>query len=255
MKRLTLALAAILSASAVRAQDKVIPLVDCVQYDAVHNLLVATWGYVNTGPDEIVLFPGSDNFFDSPPSFQGQPLDFKVGTFHGVFQTTLNLSLTSSITWNLDGFTDTATNDATRYCGTGAISCWDTNGNGVCDVAEDINGDGRCDPLDCIGRPGSKGTPGSQGPQGLPGPQGPPGSPGISPAVRIVTVPSTTATATVSCNVNEVMLNGGGVCAVPNTNSISGRIASSAPSDTNSWTVSCSAGQATAVALCSVKLQ
>jgi hypothetical protein len=37
---------------------------------------------------------------------------------------------------------------------------------------------------------------------------------------------------------------------VPNTNSISGRMASSQPSGSTGWTVSCSTGQATAVALC-----
>ena len=47
--------------------------------------------------------------------------------------------------------------------GTNGISCWDTNGNGVGDPAEDKNGDGNFDTLDC------QGPRGSQGPQGLPG--------------------------------------------------------------------------------------
>jgi hypothetical protein len=39
---------------------------------------------------------------------------------------------------------------------------------------------------------------------------------------------------------------------VPNTNTISGRLASSAPSGSNGWTVTCSTGNATAVALCAL---
>jgi hypothetical protein len=40
---------------------------------------------------------------------------------------------------------------------------------------------------------------------------------------------------------------------VPNTNTISGRIASSAPVGVGTWSVSCSTGQATAVAVCALK--
>jgi hypothetical protein len=36
------------------------------------------------------------------------------------------------------------------------LSCWDTNGNGICDLEEeDINGDGVCDTKDCQGAGGS----------------------------------------------------------------------------------------------------
>jgi hypothetical protein len=56
------------------------------------------------------------------------------------------------------------------------------------------------------------------------------------------------------CDPTEVLVNGGGLYAVPNTNAISGRLASSAPSG-SSWAVSCRAGQATAVALCAAKQQ
>lgn len=45
--------------------------------------------------------------------------------------------------------------------GKDGVSCWDLDGNGVCDLAsEDKNGDGKCDALDCIGPQGKDGLPG-----------------------------------------------------------------------------------------------
>jgi cysteine-rich repeat protein len=42
--------------------------------------------------------------------------------------------------------------------GTNGVSCWDTNGNGVGDPAEDKNGDGNFDTLDCQGPKGDPAT-------------------------------------------------------------------------------------------------
>ena len=47
--------------------------------------------------------------------------------------------------------------------GARGIDCFDDNGNGVGDPAEDVNGDGQYDYLDCQG---IRGVPGPQGPQG-----------------------------------------------------------------------------------------
>lgn len=66
--------------------------------------------------------------------------------------------------------------------GTNGLACWDTNGNGIEDPAEDINGDLVWDALDCQGAdgaPGPAGIPGPQGPIGATGPQGPQGTQGI----------------------------------------------------------------------------
>jgi hypothetical protein len=57
------------------------------------------------------------------------------------------------------------------------LSCWDLNGNGIGDLAEDINSDGNYDALDCIGPEGPQGP---QGPPGADGVDGADGSPGIS---------------------------------------------------------------------------
>jgi hypothetical protein len=229
----------------------VLPFLECVTYDTPTNSVTAFWGYTNANPTSTLIPIGPANFFDPPPGFRGQPVTFQSGVFHKVFSTTFRLAFSLSVTWGIQGHQETATNDPANYCAAGETSCWDTNGNGVCDLlTEDINGDGKCDALDCQGRQGLQGPAGPMGSPGQTGPAGPTGPPGISPSVNTVTVPTTTATATASCTLPQVLLNGGGACTVPNTNAINGRIASSAPSGSNGWTVTCSAGQATAVALC-----
>lgn len=66
----------------------------------------------------------------------------------------------------------------------GGLMCWDLNGNGTGDGAEDINGDGQFTAADCKGPQGEKGfkgekgDPGSAGPVGARGEQGPPGERG-----------------------------------------------------------------------------
>ena len=123
----------------------VAPLLDCVEYDPADNLLVATWGYVNTGDSAVTIPVGANNSFSPAPSFQGQPILYQPGLFHDVFQSTIDLGVSSSTTWNLDGFTATATNDPNNYC-------------------QESSG--------TPGPPGPEGEPGPQGPQGLSGPAG-----------------------------------------------------------------------------------
>jgi hypothetical protein len=77
-------------------------------------------------------------------------------------------------------------------------------------------------------------------------------APGFSPQFRVAMMPSSTISATVSCDLNEFAITGGGACTVPNSNTVTGRIATSQPS-ANGWTVICSGGTATAVAVCSLK--
>ncbi len=65
--------------------------------------------------------------------------------------------------------------------GTDGLECWDTNGNGIQDPAEDINIDGFWDALDCQGAMGPTGATGPAGPTGATGatgPQGPIGATG-----------------------------------------------------------------------------
>jgi hypothetical protein len=223
-------------------------------FDAPYNEVTDFWGYTNVTSGVVTIPFGSHSFFKPSPSFRGQPITFDPGTHHFVFSATFVVADTQTLTWTLNGIAETASNDPSRYCAGASVECWDTNGNSVCDLAsEDINGDGKCDALECQGRIGATGPKGDTGAQGQPGSPCPPGVSGLSAAIRAVTVPATAATATASCNTNEAILNGGAMCTIPNSNSIGGRVASSAPSGSNGWTVTCSAGQATAVALCAAK--
>ena len=65
------------------------------------------------------------------------------------------------------------------------VNCWDTNGNGIADAAEDTNGDGQVTAADCQGQDGVRGPQGPQGPQGAPGA---PGQPGLQPAFTMTSV-------------------------------------------------------------------
>ena len=72
--------------------------------------------------------------------------------------------------------------------GEDGLSCWDLDGDGVCDPEEDVNTDEICDALDCRGPegeqgpqgdPGPAGPMGPEGPEGPQGAEGPPGEPGL----------------------------------------------------------------------------
>jgi len=70
---------------------------------------------------------------------------------------------------------------ATGPTGTG-LACWDTNGNGAQDPAEDINGDTQWNNLDCQGATGPAGPTGAAGTNGATGPTGPAGPTGATGA-------------------------------------------------------------------------
>ena len=64
--------------------------------------------------------------------------------------------------------------------GTNGINCWDINGNGINDAAEDVNTDGFWDALDCAGAQGPIGATGANGPTGITGATGPTGITGAT---------------------------------------------------------------------------
>ena len=66
--------------------------------------------------------------------------------------------------------------------GVDGISCWDTNGNGVWEGAEDTNGDGSFTAADCQGVQGLQGPAGTNGTNGQDGAQGPAGADGMDGA-------------------------------------------------------------------------
>ncbi len=103
--------------------------------------------------------------------------------------------------------------------GVAGLSCWDLDGNGVAEKAEDTNRDGSYDANDCIGPMGPAGAPGATGPMGLAGPVGPQGP--IGPAgppglIDVVTVMEMTPrdaepskSITVLCEAGLYVLGGG----------------------------------------------
>ncbi len=62
--------------------------------------------------------------------------------------------------------------------GSAGATCWDVDGDGVQDSAEDANEDGEWNALDCRGEPGEPGERGEPGPSGDAGPPGEPGANG-----------------------------------------------------------------------------
>jgi hypothetical protein len=128
--------------------------------------------------------------------------------------------------------------------------CWDLGATGNCDTAADVDGDGYCTILDCTGPRGAQGTAGSTGARGNQGPAGPAGT---VPVFQTVTSSPGTVNATASCATTQFLVTGGGSCDVPNQPGLGRVAASGASGGGNGWSVSCNAGQATAVAVCSAK--
>ncbi|MCA6361799.1 MAG: collagen-like protein [Bacteroidetes bacterium] len=64
--------------------------------------------------------------------------------------------------------------------GSNGLNCWDLNGNGINDPAEDINVDNIWDALDCAGATGATGPAGPAGATGAAGPAGSPGATGVA---------------------------------------------------------------------------
>jgi hypothetical protein len=75
--------------------------------------------------------------------------------------------------------------------GVDGINCWDTNGNGTNDAAEDVNGDGSWDASDCQGPAGATGPSGAAGAIGPSGPAGPTGATGSTGPAGTAGTPGT----------------------------------------------------------------
>ena len=243
------------------------PTLTCTRYHSDTNILDAYFGYASSYTTNVSIPVGTSNFFTPADPNRNQPGSFDPGIHDRVFFTSFQVTpAQQSLTWFLGSGSATAAAtvlqscDPLRYLGawnsTDSYSAYDLvsyQGNlwtptfplNVLPIRNITPGtDGNWTLYYPVG-----GVPGPPGPAGPPGPSGPSGV----ALITTVTVPTTTVTATASCNTTQVLISGGGTCTVPNTNSISGRIASSGPAGNNSWTVTCSAGQATAVALCAAK--
>jgi hypothetical protein len=198
-------------ASNASSADDVVPILDCVEYNPARNLLTATWGYVNTGPDEVIVFPGASNFFDPPPGNQAQTVIFKVGTYHKVFQTTVSLASSPSTTWYVLGHTATATNDPSNYCNVASNPPGPPGPQGATGPSGPSGPSGATGPS---GPSGPSGAAGDIGPSGPSGPSGPQGPAGISGYQEVTSAPIPVAlfhqvTASATCPDGDVAIAGG----------------------------------------------
>jgi len=284
---------------AVAQAPLITPFVNCVTFDEGRNELQANFGYVSNADSDNDFVPvGEDNFISPPPLDRDQTTFFQLGVIFQAWSTTIILSQTPSVTWNLLGQSVTASNDPSKYCAgavgppgppgasgpagpqgdpgpqgatgaagqqgpqgdpgpqgaTGGTGPQGTQGpaglQGATGAAGPQGTQGPAGPQGATGAAGPQGTQGPAGPQGAAGLTGPPGPQGLQgaalPGFQVITVPSSSASATASCAAGQTLMSGGGACALPG---VQGLIQSSSAVG-SSWVVSCSLGNATAVALC-----
>jgi hypothetical protein len=248
---------------AVAQAPLITPFVNCVTFDEGRNELQANFGYVSNADSDNDFVPvGEDNFISPPPLDRDQTTFFQLGVIFQAWSTTIILSQTPSVTWNLLGQSVTASNDPSKYCA-GAVGPpgppgasgpagpqGDPGPPGAAGAAGPQGQQGPAGPQGLTGAAGPQGTQGPAGPQGAAGLTGPPGPQGLQgaalPGFQVITVPSSSASATASCAAGQTLMSGGGACALPG---VQGLIQSSSAVG-SSWVVSCSLGNATAVALC-----
>jgi hypothetical protein len=245
-----------LAIPAVTAQAQT-PVVDCAILNSQTGQVTAFFGYTSNTNAPTTIPLGANNSLAGPATLYGSiPVTFPQQAAHVLFS--VKFIPPQTVAWTLNGNTATASAQsvASPACqaavGTAIVipagrRCWDTRANNTCDMNADRDGDGYCTILDCAGNAGSQGA---QGAPGLSGHTGPVGAPGTAPVFQTISASPGAANATASCGANQFLVTGAGTCTVPNLPGM-GRLASSvATTDSTGWSVSCSAGQATAIAVC-----
>jgi hypothetical protein len=244
--------------SAVTARAQLTPVLDCAALNSQTNTITAYFGYTSNTTPPLTIPLGTNNFVDAAGTVVGGviPVAFAQQAQHVLFS--VAFASTATVAWHLNGLVATANaaSVASPACqiavgvalpSNALLHCWDRNNDHTCDLTDDVDGDGYCTILDCAGPAGPAGN---QGPAGLSGSTGPTGAAGTAPLLQMITAGAGTANATASCSVTQFLITGGGACTVPNLAG-AGRVAvSAASSDGTGWSVSCNAGQATAVAVC-----
>lgn len=256
------------------AAPDLLPILDCITYDASTSTVTAYFSYDNrTGSEKTVAIGEPLNHFQPTPIDRGQPEAFTAGFHRKVFSVDFT---EPTITWELEGISVVVSNDPTLYCGEiGATGPQGPEGSigpkgdtGDKGDPGDKGDQGDTGPQGAQGDPGPIGPQGIQGPQGETGPQGPQGEQGeqgpagkdgvvdrpevsdLKDRCEVITARGTQERpliAVVECADDEVVLSGGGIC--PGK----GRLQSSRPLDLNSWRVKCSSDtrtRARAYALC-----
>jgi hypothetical protein len=252
----TVLLVSAASAGAISAQ---VPVVDCVVQNSQTTELVAYFGYTSSVNPPVTIPMGNSNMQTGGILVGAVPTTFAGTAEHTLFA--VRFFPPTTVSWTLNSTTAIADSTMATKCQTpvgqpittfvALPHCWDLHANNTCDLSDDVDHDGYCTILDCTGPQGPQGA---AGPAGTAGNQGPSGPAGAVPIFQTVTATPGAARATATCAATQFLVTGGGACDVPNLPGM-GRVASSAASDAgDGWSVSCNAGQATAVAVCAARL-
>jgi hypothetical protein len=159
----------------------VIPIVNCVEFDASTDTLTVYFGYINTGTSIRFISAGFNNMVDPAPNVRpDQPTSFLSGRHDFVWSTTQPITDASpSLTWTIFGITATATNDPSLYCSTAcAAPAGPAGATGPQGPEGPEGAEGPTGPQGSAGPAGEQGVPGPTGPTGPQGPQGLTGSKG-----------------------------------------------------------------------------
>ena len=100
------------------ASAKDTPILECVFKDTGTGKYNSLWGYDNSTGHDDPKPVGSLNSFSPSPANRGQPTLILQGTHHNAFVVTWDGA--SSLTWNLDSRTATATKSSTA-CGSNPV--------------------------------------------------------------------------------------------------------------------------------------
>lgn len=285
--RLTYALiiAALFAAAAQAQTFRITPFVSCIDIDETNNTATSYFGYESFEQSIVQINAGAGNRFVPSPFDRGQPTLFFPGYHEKAFRITHSLT---GLLWIFNG-NGVASTQSTARCGatatatvarlpSGVVSVpysqklvalggraaltWQAGGlpTGLTLSTDGVLSGTPLDPgtstlnfsvSDGITSTGvtylltiSPGLSISDALSTRPA--------GFTPEFRVVTQPGASNTATATCEAAEFVITGGGSCVVPNQNTVQGRLAVSQASG-NGWTVSCSGGTATAVAVCSRK--
>lgn len=95
---------------------RVLPTLDCVDFDRSRNQLTAYFGYVNHEKETTEIFVGAQNFFSPGPPRRTQPIDFVPGVLERAFSTTFDVTSIPQLAWRVAGRGVVAKNDPALYC-------------------------------------------------------------------------------------------------------------------------------------------
>jgi len=128
-----------LAAPAARAQAPlpVTPALDCVAITGTgaNEIVVAYFGYTNTGPVSIAFPVGDFNQVTPGDPDAGQPTTFETGAYPKAFAVSFDPAITPSVSWVLNGLTATAS-AASPQCAPGIT----TPASGVSATGATLNG-------------------------------------------------------------------------------------------------------------------